>query len=110
MCTGPIGMIQREDFWDTTARNVSVYRSDVRTMRPNTIVLQDGSEIKSDVLFCGTGWSRHYPFFAKEQVIEFGLPHASEEDSNEASKWGTLLKAADQQVIKHFPQHANPPP
>ena len=79
-------------------------------MRPNTIVLQGGSEIKSDVLFCGTGWSRHYPFFAKEQVIEFGLPHAFEEDSNEASNWGTLLKAADQQVIKQFPQLANPPP
>lgn len=104
-------MIQHEDFWDTIAKNVSVYRSDIRTMRPDSIVLQDGSEIQSDVLFCGTGWSRHYPFFAKEQAVKFGLPHAPEGDDNEeSSKWETLLKAADQQVIAQFPQLAHPPP
>jgi dimethylaniline monooxygenase (N-oxide forming) len=111
-CTGPIGMIQHEDFWDTIAKNVSVYRSDIRNMQPDSIVLQDGSEIKSDVLFCGTGWSQHYPFLAKDQIVEFGLPHVPEVDknTNESAKWETLLKVADQQVIAQFPQLAHPPP
>jgi dimethylaniline monooxygenase (N-oxide forming) len=105
-------MIQHEDFWDTIAQNVSVYRSDVRSMQATSIILQDGSEIKSDVLFCGTGWSEHYPFLSKDQILEFGLPHIPEDEENEkeSSKWETLLKAADQQVTAQFPQLAHPPP
>lgn len=104
-------MIQHEDFWDTIAKNVSVFRSDIGNMQSDSIVLQDGSEIKSEVLFCGTGWSQHYPFFAKDQIMEFGLPHVPEveENTNESAKWETLLKVADQQVIAQFPQLAHPP-
>jgi dimethylaniline monooxygenase (N-oxide forming) len=108
-------MIQHEDFWDTIAKNVSVYRSDIRNMQTDSIILQDGSEVKSDVLFCGTGWSEHYPFLAKDQIMEFGLPHVpgdeeGEEDVKESARWESLLKAADQQVITQFPQLAHPPP
>jgi dimethylaniline monooxygenase (N-oxide forming) len=109
-CTGPIGMIQHEDFWDTIAKNVYVYRSDIRAMREESIILDDGSEVKSDVLFCGTGWSPHYPFITKEQAVHLGLPHDPEEDPKESAKWETLLEAADQQVIAQFPQLATPPP
>ena len=104
-------MIQHDDFWDTIAKNVSVYRSDVVTMQQNGIVLKDGSEVSSDVLFCGTGWSQHYPFFSKQQVVELGLPHDPEEDTEEESrKWNPLQEAADEQVLANFPQLANPPP
>lgn len=103
-------MIQHEDFWDAIAKNVSVYRSDIRTMQSDAIVLQDGSIIKSDALFCGTGWRRQYPFFTKEQTIDFGLPHVPEAGLKESKKWEPLLKAADQKVITQFPQLANPPP
>lgn len=104
-------MIQHDDFWDTIARNVSIHRSDIRTMQAKSILLENGSEISSDVLFCGTGWSQHYPFLSKEQVVEYGLPHDPEDDNEEeAEKWNALIDAADKQVLKQFPALANPPP
>lgn len=103
-------MIQHEDFWDTIAKNASIYRSNIRTMQANSILLEDGSEILSDVLFCGTGWNQHYPFLSKEQVVEFGLPHEPEEDNKaEFQRWSSLLEAADKQVLTQFPVLANPP-
>ena len=103
-------MIQHEAFWDTIAQEVSIHRSNIRTMQANSILLEDGSELSSDVLFCGTGWSQHYPFLSKEQVIEFGLPHDPEGDNEALSqKWTTLLNAADKQVLEQFPVLANPP-
>lgn len=111
--TGPLGMIQHEDFWDTIAMNVSIHRSDIRTMKSRSIVLEDGSEIASEVLFCGTGWNQHYPFLSEEQAAEFGLPHrhdAEVDAAKESPKWQSLLKEADENVLKQFPQLADPPP
>ena len=103
-------MIHYEDFWDTIAKEVSIHRSNIRTMQANSILLEDGTKIPSDVLFCGTGWSQHYPFLSKEQVVDFGLPHDPDEDNEELSqKWTTLLDAADNQVLEQFPVLANPP-
>lgn len=104
-------MIQREDFWETIAKNFTIHRSNIRTMQASSIVLEDGSEILSDVLFCGTGWSQHYPFLSQEQVVDFGLPHDPGEDNvEESQKWTSLLDAADKQVLTQFPVLANPPP
>ena len=104
-------MIQHEDFWSTIAGNVSIHRSNIRTMQEKSILLENGSVVLSDVLFCGTGWSQHYPFLSKQQVAEFGLPHDPEEDDKELyQKWTSLLDAADQQVLMQFPALANPPP
>ena len=104
-------MIQHEDFWDTIAKNVSIHRSDIRTMQANSILLEDGSEVLSDVLFCGTGWSQHYPFFSKDQIVGLGLPHDPTEDNKEESlKWDKLLDAADKRVLEQFPVLASPPP
>ena len=103
-------MIQHEDFWDTIAKNVSIHRSDIRTMQERSILLEDGSEVLSDVLFCGTGWSQHYPFFSEVQIVGFGLPHDSIEDNKEESlKWDKLLDAADKRVLEQFPVLASPP-
>ena len=104
-------MIQHEDFWETIAKNVAIHRSNIRTMQPRSILLEDASEVPSDVLFCGTGWVQHYPFLSKEQVVKFGLPHDPTEDNKEeAQKWNALLDAADKQVLTQFPVLANPPP
>lgn len=104
-------MIQHENFWDTIAKNVSIYRSDISTMHTSSISLTDGSEILSDVLFCGTGWRQNYPFLSEAQVVDFGLPHNPEQDSEEEShKWTSLLETADKQVLERFPQLAHPPP
>ena len=78
-------MIQHEDLWDTIAKEVSIHRSNIPTMQVNSILLEDGSEILSDVLFCGTGWSQHHPLLSKEQVVDFGLPHDPHEDHEELS-------------------------
>ncbi|KAL8721244.1 MAG: hypothetical protein Q9225_002021 [Loekoesia sp. 1 TL-2023] len=109
-CTGPIGMIQRTDFWDTIAKNVSVFRDDIVEMRQRSILLKDRSEVPADALFCGTGWDPHYPFLSKDQLVRLGLPHAVEDDPSYLSrKWDKLLQAADRQVIARFPQLAEPP-
>ena len=111
--TGPLGMIGYEDFWDIISRNVSIYRSDVRTKKSRSIVLENSSEVTSEVLFCGTRWSQHYPFLSEEQAVEFGLPHrhdAELETAKESSKWQSLLKEADETVLKQSLQLADLPP
>jgi hypothetical protein len=82
-CTGPFGMIQHDDFWDTIAKHVHAYRSNVKSLESNAIVLEDGSKVPADILFCGTGWSQRYPFLTKNQVVELGLPHSPEDDPEE---------------------------
>ncbi|KAL8783069.1 MAG: hypothetical protein Q9213_004881 [Squamulea squamosa] len=109
-CTGPIGMIQHDDFWDIIAKNVSVFRHNVLELRERCIVLENQSQVPADALFCGTGWDAQYPFLSQEQIVEFGLPHASEDDSPDvAKKWASLLQAADDEVVARFPQLADPP-
>jgi len=109
-CTGPLGMIQHEDFWDTIAKNVHAYRSDIQTMESKVIILEDGSKVPADILFCGTGWSQNYPFLTQEQVVSFGLPHLPEDDPEPVSNaWASLSEAADRQVLLEFPKLANPP-
>lgn len=106
-------MIQHEDFWDTIARNVSIYRSDIRAMNSRSIVLEDGSDIPPEILFCGTGWSQHYPFLSEEQAVKFGFPHRHDSEldtAKESRKWQSLLNEADNMVVKQFPQLADPPP
>ncbi|KAI4124944.1 MAG: hypothetical protein LQ338_004549 [Usnochroma carphineum] len=109
-CTGPIGMIQRDDFWDTIAKNVSVFRENISELRDHSILLENGSEVPADTLFCGTGWDPHYPFLSKAQTVRFGLPHAAEDDNLPTlEEWNALLEAADKQVAARFPQLAEPP-
>ena len=110
-CTGPLALAQHDDFWDTIAKNVYVYRKDINSMKPQAILLDDGSEVLADALLCGTGWKFHYPMFSKEQAHALGLPHLPEEDSvQEIETWTSLLEAADRQVLADFPQLKHPPP
>lgn len=109
-CNGPIGLIHHDDFWDTIAKNVHAYRSDVRGLETNAVVLEDGSKVHTDIVLCGTGWVHKYPFLTQNQIVDFGLPHPPEEDSEkEAKMWANLLETADQQVITEFPNLGNPP-
>ena len=106
--TGPLGLAQHDDFWDIIARNVHIYRNDIRTLKRNSIVLDDDTEILSDALLCGTGWQSSYPFFSKDLLQSLGLPCLLE--NNEIDPWTTLLNAADDRVLSNFPQLAHPPP
>ncbi|KAM0802197.1 hypothetical protein BDR22DRAFT_961856 [Usnea florida] len=63
-CTGPLGMIQHEDFWGTIAKAVSIYRSNLQTMQASSILLGDRLEILSDALFCDKQVLEQFPVLA----------------------------------------------
>ena len=109
--TGPLGLAQHKDFWDTLSKNVHVYRNDIKSVESHSIRLDDGSEVLADALLCGTGWKSYCPYFSKEQAHSLGLPHSPEEDSPEEAKlWSSLLEAADRRVLSEFPLLNHPPP
>ena len=109
--SGPIGMIQHDDFWDLVSQKVNIYRGDLSGTTANAIILDDGRQVPTDVLLCGTGWNANYPFFSSKQVFELGLPHDPCEDSKETRRsWNDLMESADQQILKQYPILARPPP
>ncbi|KAF7879280.1 hypothetical protein EAF04_000477 [Stromatinia cepivora] len=108
-CNGPMGLIHHDDFWETVAKNVKVYRGDIQRLEPRAIILEDGTEVVTDMLLCGTGWTRGYPFLTPQQIREFGLPHPPEEDpSSESEIWESLTEKATQEILSSFPKLRNP--
>lgn len=108
---GLVGMIQHDDFWDLISKKVHVCRSDLSGTTSNYISLNDGREVSTDVLLCGTGWSASYPFFSSKLVFELGLPHnPCESSEEEGQSWNNLMHTADQQILKKYPILARPPP
>ncbi|KAL8636942.1 MAG: hypothetical protein Q9228_005727 [Teloschistes exilis] len=103
-CNGPLRLAQYNDFWDTLAQNVDVYRNNVVSLTPDGIVLDDRTEVAADILLCGTGWSSNYPFFSKHLACSQGLPHSPEDDSpQDARLWDRLSRVAEQEVLSKFP-------
>lgn len=109
-CNGPLGLAQHDDFWDTLAQNVDVYRNNVVSLKPDGIVLDDGTEVLADILLCGTGWSSNYPFFSAHLACSLGLPHSPEDDSSQDARlWDMLSRGAEQEVLSKFPILKRPP-
>lgn len=109
-CSGPIGLIPHDDFWDVVARNMRVYRRDLGFLEDNAVVLEHGEKVPADIVFCGTGWVRKYPFLTEKQVIEFGLPHSPEDDPKDVARtWESLLEIADRDVLSEFFKLKDPP-
>ncbi|PQE12547.1 hypothetical protein CJF30_00002425 [Rutstroemia sp. NJR-2017a BBW] len=106
-CTGPLGLAQHDDFWDTIAKHVTVHRKDITSMTSQGIILDDGIEVPTDALLCGTGWKSSYPFLSSTLSKSLGLP---QQYQKEDETWKALLKTADQLVLTKFPQLAHPPP
>ena len=93
------------------AKNVKIYCADILSLDQRLIRLQSGEEIPCDAILCGTGWVPSLQFFSREQLVEFGLPHAhSDESVPEQEIWAKLDAAADETVLSRFPKLANPPP
>ena len=108
--SGPVGMIQHEDFWDLVSQKVSIYRGDLSDMRTNTLVLDAGRQVPTDVLLCGTGWNAKYHFFCPKQASDLGLPHNPCEDPEEEGKlWSDLMSSADRQILEQYPILERPP-
>lgn len=102
-------MIQHEDFWDLVSKKVQVFRADVVGTTSNSLVLDVGTNIQSDVVLCGTGWKTDYSFFSPEQAVQLGLPHDSSLGSEDLQKWQILMAAADKHILKQFPVLGTPP-
>ncbi|SMY21067.1 unnamed protein product [Zymoseptoria tritici ST99CH_1A5] len=107
-CTGPFGMIQRPDFWDTIARNVRVHRHDIERLADHIVVLQDGPSLPIDIIICATGFTNEYPFFTSQQKVDLGLPHTVS-DSADEKEWVGLEAAADMEVLSRYPKLAHAP-
>lgn len=106
--TGPFGMIQREDFWDTIAKNVHVHRNDIDRLEEHTVIFDDGSSIPVDVIICCTGFQNNYSFFDEKQRIRLGLPHARMKDIDEES-WELLEADAEKSILQRYPKLAAAP-
>ena len=108
---GPLGLIQHNDFWELASQKVNVYRSDISDTNTKSIILDDGREVPTDVLLCGTGWDARYPFLSSKQEYDLGLPHEPCEDpEGESQKWKDLMELADHQIVAQYPILACPPP
>ena len=109
--SGPVGMIQHDDFWNLVSQKVDIYRGDVLGTTAHSIILDDGREVPTDTLLCGTGWNTSYPFLSQDEVFRLGLPHDSFKDpEEEGQRWKALMDAADLEIMKQYPILASPPP
>ncbi|RAL58783.1 hypothetical protein DID88_009196 [Monilinia fructigena] len=111
-CTGPVGLVQHDDFWDTIAQNVQIYRNDVKSYRNGRLTLDDGTELFADELLLGTGWEDiKHRLFDKVELRSLGLSHSKTLDTQEETElWEEFHKDADLQVIAKFPLLEHPPP
>lgn len=111
-CTGPVGLMQHEDFWDTIAKNVTIYRNDIVSYSDNIITLDDGTKLHADEFLFGTGWKdTTHLFFSQDQARSLGLPHCKAQDTPPQLKiWDSLREDADREVISRFPILEYPPP
>lgn len=109
--TTPAGMVQYEDFWDTIANNVSVYRKDIDHLDYHKIVFTDGTDLEADALMCGTGYLETFPFFTEEECHRLGLPHNLDiESAAEREEWTRLEKEAEKDIIARYPILGRPYP
>lgn len=89
---------------------MTVYRGDFAKLDSHAIVLENGTVIHTDMLLCGTGWTREYPFLTPAQIREFGLPHPVHDDSQEEPRiWESLTENATREILTSLPKLRNPP-
>lgn len=104
------GLVNRQDFWDTIAKNVRVYVADINELQRGVIKLDNGQEVIADAILCGTGWVPSLNFFDKDLLSKLGIPQPVDDlPLDQARMWDSLQKDADREVLERFPILANPP-
>jgi len=99
-----------DSFWDLVGERVSAFRGDVAGATEDSLVLEDGSMVRTDILLAGTGWDTGYSFLTAAQVHDLGLPHDVVDDSIDDSRvWQQLLSLADSTIVRDYPILAHPP-
>ncbi|KAF2690950.1 flavin-binding monooxygenase-like protein-like protein [Lentithecium fluviatile CBS 122367] len=107
---GTGGLLHHEDFWDLVAKNVYVYRDDIKSLAKGLVRLGNGEELKADAILCGTGWTPSIQFFHEDDLIRLGLPHDPNAESIPTTeKWSRLDTEADKIITSTYPLLANPP-
>lgn len=110
MLNTPAGAVHHDDFWDTVAQNVDVYREDISHLEKGKIVFTNGDSTEADVILCGTGFRETCPFFTTEQSIQLGLPHHRAAESPETQKeWSDREAVAEKAVRARFYKITPPP-
>ena len=71
---GPLGLMQRDDFWDVIARNVRIYRQDIARLTEETVVLEDETEVRTDVCSAGRVGSRNIRTSAPRRLQDWDCP------------------------------------
>ena len=103
-------MMPHDDFWDLVSRRVNVYRRDPVGTTASAIILDDGTEVPTDILLAGTGWNTRSSLLSPVQAQELGLPQNSVQNvAEKSSAWQSLTDEADQCIIDSYPILANPP-
>lgn len=107
---GPGGLLHHDDFWDTVAKSVYVYRDEIESVEKGLVHLKGGEMLQSDVILCGTGWTPSIQFFDQEYLVRLGLPHDPEADSPDTTQnWARLDAEADRIITTTYPLLAHPP-
>ncbi|EMC91068.1 hypothetical protein BAUCODRAFT_126990 [Baudoinia panamericana UAMH 10762] len=104
--TSPIGLLQRDDWWDVIARKVQVCRGEIARLEPDHLVLNDGRVVSTDVLICATGWKQEFPFFSAKEAARLGLPIPLNETKlvdDERQLWRAEDSEAEKRVLARWP-------
>ncbi|KAK3115531.1 hypothetical protein LTR53_005026 [Teratosphaeriaceae sp. CCFEE 6253] len=104
--TGPLGILQRDDFWDVVAKRVQVWRGDIVEVKDGCVVLHDGREVKTDVLICGTGWREEMSFLSNDEAARLGMPIPLSDEklvAKEKERWRSLDEQAETKVLQRWP-------
>ncbi|KAL8908199.1 MAG: hypothetical protein Q9171_005552 [Xanthocarpia ochracea] len=108
---GTGGLLHKQDFWDVIGQNVHIHLDDITKVEKKLIHLSGGAKIPTDVILCGTGWSKtSFDFFDPEETLRLGLPHKFEEEKSEdLAEWARYEQAADSKILADFPMLAEAP-
>lgn len=92
------------DFFEMVRNGkIHVHSADVERLTKNTVHLTDGTELKSDVLVCATGWRKDPSIrFLNFGPAGIGLPQTPSEQAE-------LAKEADEKLLNLYPRLRNQP-
>lgn len=102
------GICQRDDFFDTIATKVRVYREDIKSMTATSVELASGDIVDADLVIFATGWTTSHPRIklganAEDGGLCLGLTMAyTEHNSTSDDEWRKMESEAEQEALDRF--------
>ena len=108
------GVCQRDDFFDIIARNVKVYREDIKEMTRDGLELADETRISADAIVFATGWRTSHPSIRlaqgdKDLRLQLGLSSSGSDRNAVQARWEDLEAMYEGKILKRFPVLRDPP-